>query len=176
MSYLHDLCDHVIRTYNHGGRGSRIYFLRALFGCYSTPNCPKDNRVPSIFAFMYWYVHFASYKTSLQCYLHQPFIIHACLDDFQDFPTKSSFWYLISGSAFVFWCFRDLLNHNLIGDFYSINILSREAHGEVVAHERSHEAQTKPGGAATLAGCATQARLALSGCLASVFLWTTPYR
>jgi hypothetical protein len=43
----------------------------------------------------------------------------------------------------------------LIGDFYSINIFTREAPGEVVAHERGHEAQMKPGGAATLVGRAT---------------------
>jgi hypothetical protein len=65
---------------------------------------------------------------------------------------------------------------NLIGDFYNINILSREAPGEVVAHETSHEARTRPGCAATLAGRATQARSALGGRLASVFLWMSPYR
>ena len=31
----------------------------------------------------------ASYKSSLQCYLHQSIIIYAFLDDFGDFPTKS---------------------------------------------------------------------------------------
>jgi hypothetical protein len=65
---------------------------------------------------------------------------------------------------------------NLIGDFCSFNILSREAPGEAVGHERSRGAQTRPGGTATLAGCATQARLALGGRLTSVFLWTTPYQ
>jgi hypothetical protein len=34
---------------------------------------------------------FASYRTSLQCHFHQPFIIHAFLDDFRDFSIKSSF-------------------------------------------------------------------------------------
>jgi hypothetical protein len=43
----------------------------------------------------------------------------------------------------------------MIGDFYSINILSREEPREVVEHERSHEAQTRPGGASILAGRAT---------------------
>jgi hypothetical protein len=64
----------------------------------------------------------------------------------------------------------------LIGDFYSINSFTREAPGEVVEHERGHEARTRLGGAATLAGRATQARSALGGCLASVFLWMTQDR
>jgi hypothetical protein len=38
-SYLHDLCDHGIQTFYHSGRGPRIYFSRALFGCYNTQNC-----------------------------------------------------------------------------------------------------------------------------------------
>jgi hypothetical protein len=56
---------------------------------------------------------------------------------------------------FVFWSFKDLLDLNLIGDFYSVNILSREASGEVVAHEGSHKAQTSTGGAAHQADRAT---------------------
>jgi hypothetical protein len=51
-----------------------------------------------------------------------------------------------------------------------VNILSREASGEVVAHEGRHEGQTSIGGAAYLDDRATKARLALGGRLASVFL------
>jgi hypothetical protein len=49
---------------------------------------------------------------------------------------------------FEFCCFRYLLDLNLIGDFYSVNLLPREASKEVVAHEGSHEAQTGMGGVA----------------------------
>jgi hypothetical protein len=35
----------------------------------------------------------------------------------------------------------------MIRDFYSFNILPREASGEVVANERSHEAEMGMGGA-----------------------------
>jgi hypothetical protein len=38
-----------------------------------------------------------------------------------------------------FCCFRDQLDRSLIEDFYSINILSREASREVEAHEESHD-------------------------------------
>jgi hypothetical protein len=65
---------------------------------------------------------------------------------------------------------------NLIGDFYSISILSREGSGEVVAREGSHEAQTSTCGAAHQAGHATRARLALGGCITSVFLWSPLFR
>jgi hypothetical protein len=64
---------------------------------------------------------------------------------------------------------------NLIGDFYSINILSREASREVVAHERSHEAQMSLGGVAQQADRATRACLPLGGRLASVFLCTPSF-
>jgi hypothetical protein len=121
---------------------------------------------------------FASYRTSLYCYLHQSFIIYAFLDDFQDFPTKSpppsifNFRETENLLFFLFWSFRDLLDLNLIGDFYSVNILSREASREVVAREESHEAQTSTCGTAHQAGRATRAHLALGGRLTSVFLWT----
>jgi hypothetical protein len=93
--------------------------------------------------------------------LHYSFITHAFLDDLRDFPTKSPPQYLIFGRqkspVFVFCCF-------------SINILPREASGEVVANERSHEAQTGMGGTAHLLGRATRAHLALKRRLISVFL------
>jgi hypothetical protein len=38
-SYLHDLYDHDIQTYYRGGRGLKIFFLRALFSCFNTKNC-----------------------------------------------------------------------------------------------------------------------------------------
>jgi hypothetical protein len=65
---------------------------------------------------------------------------------------------------------------NFIGDFYSVNIFKREASGEIIAHERSHKAQTGMGGAAYRADYATMARLALGRRLASVFLYTSSFR
>jgi hypothetical protein len=59
----------------------------------------------------------------------------------------------------------------LIGDFYIINILPREASGDVVANEKSHEAQTGMGGVAHQADRTTRACLALERRLVSVFLW-----
>jgi hypothetical protein len=61
-------------------------------------------------------------------------------------------------------------------DFYSINILPQEAFGEVVANERSYEAQKSLGGAAHQAGCATKARLALERHLVFVFLCTLSFQ
>jgi hypothetical protein len=93
---------------------------------------------------------------------------------------KVSPWYLISGrqkiSYFVFCSFRDLLDLKLIGDFYSVIILSQEASGEVEANERSHEAQTSLGGATHCPGRATRAPLALVHRLVSVFLWMPSFR
>jgi hypothetical protein len=51
--------------------------------------------------------------------------------------------------VFVFCCFRDLLDLNLIKDIYSVNILSLEASREVEENERSHEPQKSLGGATT---------------------------
>jgi hypothetical protein len=65
---------------------------------------------------------------------------------------------------------------NLIRDFYIVNIFTREASGDIIAHERSHEAQTGMGGAAYRVGHATMARLALGRRLASVFLYTSSLR
>jgi hypothetical protein len=70
-------------------------------------------------------------------------------------------------------CFRILMFQgssglNLIGDFYSINIFRREAPGEVVAHEKSHEVQTGMGGAA-------YSHMALERRLVSVFLCTPSF-
>jgi hypothetical protein len=97
------------------------------------------------------------------------------LDDLRDFPTKSPPWYLISGRkksrVFIFCCFRDLIDLKLIGDFYNINILSREASGEVEANERSHEAQKSLSGMTHCPGWPTRARLALVRRLVFVFLW-----
>jgi hypothetical protein len=70
----------------------------------------------------------------------------------------------------------DLLDLNLIGDFYRVNILPREASGEVVANKRSYEAQKSLGGMAHQEGHATSARLALEHRLASVFLCTSSFR
>jgi hypothetical protein len=64
---------------------------------------------------------------------------------------------------------------DLIGDFYSMNIFTQKAPGEVVAHERSHEAQTSTGSVAQQAYHTTPARLALDGHLVSVFLWTSSF-
>jgi hypothetical protein len=63
----------------------------------------------------------------------------------------------------------------LIGDFYSVNIFTQEAPGEVVAYERSHEDQRSIGGMTHHADHATQARLALGGRLIFVFLWTPSF-
>jgi hypothetical protein len=61
-------------------------------------------------------------------------------------------WYLISRrrkiSFLVFHCFRDLRKIKKLGDFYSVNIFAREAGGALESHERSHDVQTRPGGAA----------------------------
>jgi hypothetical protein len=107
--------------------------------------------------------------------LHQSFIIHAFLDDLWDFIQSLPFGISFSGDrkspVFVFCCFKDLLDLKLIGDFYSLNILSREASGEVVAHKRSYEAQMGKGGAAHQAGRATRARLALEHHLISIFFY-----
>jgi hypothetical protein len=118
---------------------------------------------------------FASYRTSLYCYF--ALIIHySCVFrwftglSYKVSPSVFNFWETRKSSILVFWCFRDLLDLNLIGDFYNVNILLREASGEVVAREGSHEAQTRLGGAAHKASRATRARLALGGRLASVFL------
>jgi hypothetical protein len=122
---------------------------------------------------------FASYRTSLYYYLHHLFIIPAFLDDFWDFFTRFPPRYLISErqkiSCFVFCYFRDLLDLNLIGNFYSVNILPWEASGEVVPHEGSHEAQTGMGGMAYQADRATRAHLPLDCHLTSVFLCTPSF-
>jgi hypothetical protein len=80
-------------------------------------------------------------------FLHQSSIIHAFLDNFRDFPMKSPLWYLISGRQKISY-FRILMFQGSSGPqfdwgFLKCNILSREAPGEVVAHEGSHEAQTR---------------------------------
>jgi hypothetical protein len=59
--------------------------------------------------------------------------------NFQETENLMFLYFDVSGT------FLDL---NLIGDFYSINILSREAAGEIAANERSHEAQKSLGGTA----------------------------
>jgi hypothetical protein len=127
-----------------------------------------------------WYVHFASYTTILYYYLHQSFIIHAFLDDLWDFIQSLPFGISFPGDGkslvFVFCCFKDLLDLKLIGNFYSLNILSREASGEVVAHERSYDAQMGKGGAAHHAGRVTRACLALEHRLVSTFLCTPSFR
>jgi hypothetical protein len=53
--------------------------------------------------------------------------------------------------------------------FNRVNILPREACGEVVANKRSYEALKSLGGATHQAGRATSARLALERHLVSVF-------
>jgi hypothetical protein len=60
----------------------------------------------------------------------------------------------------------------LIGDFYNINILSREVAVEIEANESIHEVKKSLGGVAHQAGHATKSCLALGGSLASVFLCT----
>jgi hypothetical protein len=87
-------------------------------------------------------------------------------------------WYLIfERQKISYFCIlMFLLDLNLIGHFYSVNILSQEAPGEVVAHKGIHEAQTSTGGATSLTDRATRAYLALSGRLASVFLCTPLFR
>jgi hypothetical protein len=45
----------------------------------------------------FYIIIFASYRTSLYCYFHQSFIIHAIFEDFWDFPTTPPPRYLIFG-------------------------------------------------------------------------------
>jgi hypothetical protein len=58
----------------------------------------------------------------------------------------------------------------LIGDLYGVNILPQEASREVVAKERSYEAQNSQGGTTHQAGHTTSAHLALERRLVSVLL------
>jgi hypothetical protein len=94
------------------------------------------------------------------------------------FLQSLSFWYLNFGrhkiSFFVFCCFSDLQELRNLGDFYSVNILSRKAAGALEPHERRHEAQTGMCGTAHLPDCTTWACLAIERRLGSVFLCTPP--
>jgi hypothetical protein len=94
----------------------------------------------------------------------------------QSLPLVFNFWETKNLLFFVFCCFRDLLDLKLIGDFYSVIILSQEASREVEANERSHEAQKSLGGAAYCPGRATRACLALVHRLVSIFLWMPLFR
>jgi hypothetical protein len=133
----------------------------------------------------YWYMHFASlYLYHIWLVYIVICIIHSLFMHFRWFLGLS---YKASPSVFNFRETENLLflyfavsgtlwTSILIGDFYNINILPWEASGEVVAHEGSHEAQTRIGGVAYLADRATRACLALSCHLASVFLCTSLFR
>jgi hypothetical protein len=123
----------------------------------------------------FYIINIVTYMINFEWYLPWSIIIYVFLVDLWNFPTKSLYWYLVSGrqktSFFLFCCFRGTFwTPKIKGKKYVISFSSSERPWAKEAWEGIHEGQTRPGGVLPSAGRTTQAHSGLERRLGPSFL------